>query len=420
MSDMVDNVTIFKFGTCSKCFDETLLLPADAGYAIERVADPASWESSKTDVAIITGYLLPDDKEVIERIASNADQVIAFGTCAVTAGPFGLASAKGTKFLATRDVVKDMIEVPACLGEWFELHEAIQGNAPQHPYKKLCAACKRRSTCKFLSEVIRQLDPASDDESCFNDRGFACNGYVARQCKEKCIDQFTPCRACKPFIDRPGIRMLSMFGTLLANVEVATEATGGIAGTDKLADGPDDVTRGVPDVSGGFFRFSLPEEMPLGKVPSSGNILSDVFTGRTIEELPLIAGMLGGQNAIGMQLDIIEAYEQGTGIEVTDVVKTHRNNLRELESQLVTTIENGDAIAYGGTTEQIRQIAGNMNLSRVYFGGFKTPILDEQASFEDYKSKIIEFKQGTYHAGNVAYTLDAEGKVTDFLWSVKA
>jgi len=417
---MVESVTIFNFGSCPKCFDETLLLPSEEKYAIERVADPASWDGTRTDVAVITGYLVPGDAAVVEQIAANAGQVIAFGTCAVTAGPFGLASAKGTKFLAAREVAKDAIELPACLGEWFELYEAIQGNAPQRPYKKLCSTCKRRSTCKFLSEVVRQLDPATDEESCFNDRGFACNGYVARQCKEKCIDQFTPCRACKPLIDRPGIRMLSMFGTLVANVEVATEATGGIAGTDKLADGPDDVTRGVPDVSGVFFRFSLPVEMPLGKVLSSGNILSNVFTGRMIEELPLIAGMLGGQNAISMQLDIIEAYEQGTGIEVTDVVKTHRNNLRELESQIMTAIENSDAVAYGGTTEQIRQVAGNMNLSRVYFGGFKTVIPGEQASFEEYKAKIIEFKQGTYQAGNVAYTLDAEGKVTDFTWSVKA
>jgi coenzyme F420-reducing hydrogenase gamma subunit len=419
VNDMVDSVTIFKFGSCSKCFDETLLLPADAGYTIERVANPAGWNGSRTDVAVITGYLLPEDKDIVEQISANAGHVIAFGTCAVTAGPFGLASARGTKFLASRDVVIDAIELPACLGEWFELHEAIQGNVPQRPYKKLCSACKRRSTCKFLSEVVRQLDPASDEESCFNDRGFACNGYVARQCKEKCIDQFTPCRACKPFVDRPGIRMLSMFGTLLANVEVATEATGGIAGTDKLADEPDDITRGVPDVSGLFFRFSLPQEMPTGKAPTSGIILSDVFTGRTIEELPLIAGMLGGRCAISMQLEIIEAYEQGTSIEVPDVVKTHRARLRELEGQLMAAIENADAIAYGETTEQIRQIAGNMNLSRVYFGGFKTPISGEQASFEDYKAKIIEFKQGTFQAGNVAYMLDAEGKVTQFLWSVK-
>nr|MDO8111903.1 hypothetical protein [Candidatus Sigynarchaeota archaeon] len=410
---MAQKVTVFNFGTCAKCFDATLLLPADNGYELKRALEPSKWVPSPIDVAVITGYLLPKDKVLVEKIAKNAKLVIAFGSCAATGGPFGLACARGTKVTPARDMV-EAIDVHGCVGEWFELHQVIKGNQPDRA--KLCDACKRRSTCKFLSEVVRQIDPSQDDESCFNDRGFMCNGYVARQCKEKCIDVATPCRACKPLVDHPGIRMLSMFGTLMANVEVGTEATGGIAGTDKLADAPDDVTRSVPDVSGAFFRFSLPVEMPIGKLPSTGSILSDVFTGRPLEELPLLAGMLGGRRAISMVLDIIEAYENGTGIEINDIVKGYRNKLREIEAQMQSVTKAGDAAWYGSAADAIRKIAGNMNLSNIFFGGFKTPIKDEQAPFDEYKSKIIEFKKGTYQAGRVKYAIDAEGKVNEFSW----
>jgi Ni,Fe-hydrogenase III small subunit len=412
---MATKVTIFNFGTCSKCFDESLLLPKDAAYAVERITDPASWKPSATGVAVIAGYLLPKDKKIVDSIFKNTKKVVAFGTCAVAGGPFGLASAKGTKFLPVPEAAPGSVEVHGCLGEWFELGQAIKGVQPDKA--KLCESCKRRSTCKFLSEVVRQLEPpAEDEESCFNDRGFACNGYVARQCKEKCIDHFTPCRACKPFVNRPGIRMLSMFGTLIANVEVATEATGGMAGTDKLADVADDVTRGVPDVSGLFFRFSLPIEAPMGRAKSAGNMLADVFVGRPVEELPLIAGMLGGKNAIGMTLDVIEAYEQGTGIEVSELVRTYRKQLRDFESQLQAATKASDSTKYGNITDQIRKVAGNMNLSRLFFGGFKAMIPGEQAAFDEYKAKTIEFKDGTYQAGEVTYSLDAAGLVTAFTW----
>jgi coenzyme F420-reducing hydrogenase gamma subunit len=412
---MKKKITIFNFGSCSKCFDEALLLPKDAAYEVERIANPAAWKPVSTDVAVIAGYLLPKDKQIIGPIVKNAKKVVAFGTCAVTGGPFGLASAKGTRFLSIAEAAPGAAEVHGCLGEWFELDQAIKGVQPDKA--KLCDACKRRSTCKFLSEVVRQLEPpAEDEESCFNDRGFACNGYVARQCKEKCIDHFTPCRACKPFVDRPGIRMLSMFGTLMANVEVATEATGGIAGTDKLADVADDVTRGVPDVSGLFFRFSLPLEAPLGKAKSAGDVLADVFVGRPVEEMPLIAGMLGGKSAISITLDIFEAYEQGTGIEVSELVKTYRKQLRDLEAQLQAATKASDVARYGSTTDQIRKIAGNMNLSRLFFGGFKAVIPGEQAAFDEYKAKTIEFKDDTYQAGGVTYSLDAAGLVTAFTW----
>jgi hypothetical protein len=32
--------------------------------------------------------------------------------------------------------------------------------------------CKRKSTCKYLSDVVREIDLEADTESCFNDLVF--------------------------------------------------------------------------------------------------------------------------------------------------------------------------------------------------------------------------------------------------------
>ena len=145
--------------------------------------------------------------------------------------------------------------VHGCLGEIAELKASLDAQDLAKTLA-LCKKCSRKSTCSYLDEVERQLDPSEDTESCFNDLGFMCTGYIARECTEMCVDFGAPCRGCKPIIDRPGFRMLGMFGTLMANVEVATEQNK-YGATDKLADEDDDVTESVLDVAGKFFRFNL-------------------------------------------------------------------------------------------------------------------------------------------------------------------
>ncbi|MFX0100203.1 MAG: hypothetical protein ACFFCS_11530 [Candidatus Hodarchaeota archaeon] len=407
-------IGIFQFNGCDKCFSESILL--GGGHEVQRVADPDSWNAEKIDIAIITGYILPSDKPTLDKIRSNAGKLIAYGNCATTGGVYGLAYQRGNDIHPLSTLVDgEVANVDGCLAEIEELEDAIWGKKPNGK-GNLCAACPRRSTCEFLDEVVRQYDIEEDDDVCFNDNGFLCNGYVARACKEMCVKSGTPCRGCKPSIKDPGFRMLGMFATLMANVEVATEATGK-GGTDKLADEPDDVTRSVPDVTGSFFRFCLPaSRMPIGKVGSLGNIISDVFVGRPIEELPLISGLLGGGKSISLTLDTIEAYEKGAGIEVSGKTKEIRDKLRGLEKDLRVANEAGDKDKYASVTKSIREIAGNMNLSNVFYGGFKTRVEGED-NLDEYKSQQFEIVAGEYSSGSVSYTLDGDGMVTKFTWA---
>ena len=340
--------------------------------------------------------------------------MIAYGNCASTGGIFALANQKGHDISPLNKIIKDSININGCLGEIEELKLEIDDkDLPK--LKNLCNVCGRQKTCDYLEEVKRQIE-LEDNRTCFNDLGYLCNGFVSRECKERCIDYNAPCRGCKPIIERSGIRMLGMFGTLMGNIEVATEATGK-GGTDKLADEDDDVTDSFPDLTGSFFRFNLANTiLPIGKNASTGNILSDVFIGRTIEELPMITGLLGGSKAISLTIKAIEAYEKGANLEVSDQTVELRKNLLELEKELNKAAENEDIKAYGNATHEIRKIAGNMNLSNIFFGGFRMPI--EGEIYEKIKYHIFDFEEdtfeGEYENGPVKYTLDPSGVITEF------
>ncbi len=405
------NVKIFQFNGCNKCFHETLLLMKESGLDIDLISDPSNWKDEKVEVAIITGYLLPEDMSILTKIQANAERIIAYGDCTTTGGLFGLANQKGHSVIPIGKLLPDTLKINGCLAEIEELLNLITGKETSK-LKTLCRVCERKSTCEYLDEVHRQIELSNDEEACFNDLGFLCSGYVALECKERCVDHGTPCRGCKPMIGHPGIRMLGMFGTLMGNVEVGTEASK-YGATDKLADINDDVTESLPDVIGNFFRFTLPTSgMPKGRIPSKGSILEDMFTGRLIEELPLISGLLGGSRSVSLALSIIEAYEKGANIDISEQTAKYRENLRTLEKDLQSSIEAQDADKYKETSEKIRNIAGNMNLSNVFFGGFKTPI-GEGDNFNDYKTHIFEVIEGTYKNGSVEFSLDSIGVITD-------
>ncbi|MBN1800646.1 MAG: hypothetical protein JW891_04025 [Candidatus Lokiarchaeota archaeon] len=403
-------VKAFQFNGCKKCFNETLLLKKDSSIQLELVQNPRNWKEEKIDVAIVCGYLLPEDKEKISKIGSSAKQIIAYGDCTTTGGVFGLANQKGWSITPIDKYFEGTTKINGCLAEVEELKSEIKGEE-KPKLKALCQSCKRKSTCEFLDEVKRQIDPFEDEEMCFNDQGFLCNGYVSTECKERCIDYGTQCRGCKPMVPRSGIRMLGMFGTLMGNVEVATEASK-YGATDKLSDEDDDVTESLPDVVGNFFRFTLPTSgLPKGKIPSKGSVLEDIFVDRLIEEAPLITGLLGGENAISLTLSLIEAYEKGTGIDVSEKTVQYRKDLKNLENQLKTAMKDQDANKYENITSEIRRIAGNMNLSNVFFGGFKTPV-GELNDFEEYKSQSFEIFEGNYKNGRIEFGIDSKGVIT--------
>ncbi|MFX0021242.1 MAG: hypothetical protein ACFE9S_02880 [Candidatus Hermodarchaeota archaeon] len=404
------DVRIFQFNGCNKCFNESILLKGESKYNLEFINDPKKWKEAKMDIAVITGYLLPEDKAIVEKIQSNSERVIAYGNCATTGGVFALANQRGHNVTPLNALIEEVVNINGCLGEIEELKLEVEGIETQQ-LKNLCLVCGRKKTCDYLDEVRRQID-LEDNETCFNDLGYLCNGFIAKECKERCIDHGAPCRGCKPISERSGIRMLGMFGTLMGNIEIATEHSEKGA-TDKLADPEDDVTRSLPDIVGNFFRFTLPTSgLPRGRIPSSGSLLEDVFTGRLIEELPLISGLLGGDHAISLTLKIIETYELANDIEVSEQTKTYRKKLLELETELQSAIKSEDPKKYKEISDKIRKIGGNMNLSNVFFGGFKSQI-NENDNFEDYKTQIFDVIEGTYKNGSVEFTIDPVGIVKE-------
>jgi coenzyme F420-reducing hydrogenase gamma subunit len=404
------DVKVFQFNGCEKCFNESLLLKEGAKYKVEYVSDPKNWKGKKADISVITGYLLPSDLEHLQNIKNNSDKVIAYGDCTATGGVFALANQKGHDVTPLVNLIEDSKSVYGCLGEIEELELTIEGKEVPK-LKSLCQVCSRKATCDYLESINRQIE-LEDSETCFNDLGFLCSGFTASECKEKCVDYNTPCRGCKPSIDRSGIRMMAMFGTLAGNIEIATEHNANGA-TDKLADEDDDLTDSLPDIVGNFFRFTLPTSgLPKGRIPSSGTLLEDVFKGRLIEEIPLISGLLGGAKSISLILKFIEPYEKANQIEVSGQTKKYREELLQLEKELQDAIVKEDASTYKEITDKIRSIAGNMNLSNIFFGGFKS-IIDPNDDFNEYKTHIFEVVGGTYKNGSVEYSIDSEGIIKE-------
>jgi len=404
------DVKVFQFNGCKKCFNESLLLKEGTKYKVEYVSDPKNWKGEKVNVSVITGYLLPSDKELLENIKNNSEKIIAYGDCTATGGVFALANQKGHDVTPIANLIEDTKSVYGCLGEIEELRFAVEGmEVPK--LKSLCQICSRKATCDYLESINRQIE-LEDSETCFNDLGFLCSGFTASECKEKCIDYNTPCRGCKPSIERSGIRMLAMFGTLAGNIEIATEHS--VKGaTDKLADADDDLTDSLPDIVGNFFRFTLPTSgLPKGRISSSGTLLEDVFIGRLIEEIPLISGLLGGAKSISLTLKFIETYEEANDIEVSAQAKKYREELLQLEKELQNAIDKEDTSAYKEITDKIRIIAGNMNLSNVFFGGFKS-IIDPNDDFNEYKTHVFDVVEGTYKNGSLEYAIDSDGIITE-------
>ena len=404
------DVKVFQFNGCKKCFNESLLLKEDAKYKVEFVSDPKNWKGEKVNISVITGYLLPDDLEQLELIKNNSDRIIAYGDCPATGGIFALANQKGHNVTPITNLIEGSNSVHGCLGEIEELKLAI-GGADVPKLKSLCEVCSRKATCEYLEEIHRQIE-LEDSETCFNDLGFLCSGFTSTECKEKCIDYNTPCRGCKPSIDRSGIRMLALFGTLAGNIEIATEHS--VKGaTDKLGDDDDDLTDSLPDIVGNFFRFTLPTSgLPKGRIPSSGTLLEDVFIGRLIEEIPLITGLLGGAKSISLTLKFIKSYEEANQIEVSEQTKEYRKELLLLEKDLQNAIDNEDSAHYKEITDKIRFVAGNMNLSNVFFGGFKS-IIDTNDDFNEYKAQIFDVVEGTYKNGAIEYAINPDGIITE-------
>ncbi|MCJ7649592.1 MAG: hypothetical protein MUP85_13335, partial [Candidatus Lokiarchaeota archaeon] len=107
-----------------------------------------------------------------------------------------------------------------------------------------------------------------------------------------------------------------------------------------------------------------------------------------------------------------ETYEKANQIEVSEPTKKYRKELLDLEIQLQEAIKSKDPEPYKKITDEIRKIGGNMNLSNVFFGGFRSQI-DDKDNFEDYKAHVFNVVEGTYKNGSVEFKIDPIGIVKE-------
>ncbi|RLI64309.1 MAG: hypothetical protein DRO88_07725, partial [Promethearchaeia archaeon] len=92
-------VGIFQFNGCQKCFFESMLLKEYSHLDVQYISSPSEWNEKALDIAVISGFLTPEDQHIMEKITKNATNLISYGSCAVTGGIFGLAYQKGKEFL---------------------------------------------------------------------------------------------------------------------------------------------------------------------------------------------------------------------------------------------------------------------------------------------------------------------------------
>ena len=129
---------------------------------IEFVPNPNDWKESKFDLSVITGYLLPEDKSTLEKIARNSNRMIAYGNCSSTGGVYALANQHGYDVTPLKKMIEDSENIHGCLAEVEELKNVILGEALPK-LSVLCKVCKRKATCEYLDDVHRQIATARWD-----------------------------------------------------------------------------------------------------------------------------------------------------------------------------------------------------------------------------------------------------------------
>ncbi|MHA1654847.1 MAG: hypothetical protein ACTSVT_12810 [Candidatus Thorarchaeota archaeon] len=381
-------IAVVHLNGCERCAWQ--LLTVDKSSGIEISTHPLTSVSDDIDGAdyvVITGYARKADEERIRNIASRGKKVILYGTCPYSGGIFGLMNQKGADVTPVVDMI-DCSVVAGCPPSPDELVALISGKDLERT--PLCKECSRTFSDDKIQKIIR-LPDWSQTDTCFNNQGLPCNGVVSAKCAQKCIDFNTPCRGCVDLADDPPGRMIGYFGSLASQIDVDTAATAWT--TDRLGNRPDELSRSLVDVVGTFLRFHLASHFKYpGRNPSTGDEYADIMVARPIEEAPQIAATIYGRYGISVALNLIEAYEAATGIDVADEAKNLRESLRESQRLLLDALEKVDVEALAEVLAKIREIGGNDVLSNVYFGGFKTPVKSAKVGFDTYKVGQLEIE----------------------------
>jgi sulfhydrogenase subunit delta len=161
-------------------------------------------------IAFVEGSISTDhDAERLEEIRSNADTVVALGSCATIGGINAVRNTQDFDTVQKRaygddadridswedakpaaEVIEVEYEIPGCPIDKDEflrvVTDLVQGREPSLPKYPVCLECKlNENTCAFLREDI-------------------CLGPVTRGgCDAVCVSEGTRCWGCRGLIDNP-------------------------------------------------------------------------------------------------------------------------------------------------------------------------------------------------------------------------
>ncbi len=409
---------MLQLGGCDRCAFQTLAVGGLDGYELRShsllPSLPGPESVGHVDVLVVTGAATTDDIQRVQGV--DYDILVAYGTCPVTGGVFGLARQKGADIIALADTIDVDTAVYGCPPSVEQLEAALDGGPGER--RPLCETCERTMKPERMGQIVRPLSVPAPSE-CMNNQGIPCSGVVSLDCAQRCVDFGAPCRGCVPSVADPSASMIGYFGSLAADVDVHTEASEWT--TDMLGDGPDGITEGLVDVVGTFFRFTLATAFRLpGRQPSAGSLHADIMVGRPIEEAPQLAATVYGLDGISVCLNLVEAYESAVGIEPSPETVALRGRLREVQRVLRELRGAPDLERYSEAVAQARAIGGNDVMSNVFFGGFRTPVKASDAPYEAYAVPgPVEVRAVRGEASDdftkVSFTTDENGLIRE--WS---
>lgn len=412
-------VYVKRLGGCDRCAWH--LLKLHNAKDIEVIGHPLKDQTDlkdKVDVTVLIGHATAKDHTVLEELRKKSGSIIAFGTCPYTGGIFGLANQRGGDVVPVGEIIKvDKVFAGCPPSEDALLEFLAKGTEPKT--EPLCSTCDRKVQKQYLTEINR-VPSLEDKETCFNNQGVPCSGIVSANCTQRCIDFNTPCRGCVPNVADPGPGSLGYFTSLAGQLEVDTRATEWT--TDMLGDKPDEITKGLIDVVGTFFRFTLASDFKRrGRKETKKDLFADIVVGRPIEEAPQIVATIYGDYGITAALTLIEAYEKALGLEPNEKTREIRAQLREIQASLLEAQKDPTSDAYNEIINRLKDIAGNEVLSNVYFMGFKTPIKSVKYAFDAYSAQDIEVKAVSSTAEDqfCAVTLETDENGIIREWSIE-
>ncbi len=303
-------------GACGGCqvsildIDEMLLDVAEQAEIVfwpcamdPKYEDVEAMDDDEINLMFINGSMrLEENVEMVELLRDKAKEVVAYGSCSVNGGLFGLGNLSGSDELLEKaysnkttdegelpkrvtEVEEGKLELPGLLDHIVPLNELIDveyylPGCPPLPNqledalpalldddtevgkydfisdKSVCDVCPMERKEKKIEELkpVQEVDDLDPNE-CFLDQGVLCMGpATAGMCEAACPEVGHPCVGCNgpvKGVEDQGSRMASALASVI-----------GIEGEEERTEEEvREAIKSVRDPTGSFYMFSLPSSI---------------------------------------------------------------------------------------------------------------------------------------------------------------